>query len=358
MSARTLTNVVNEQTVALNALIYGYAGHSLVTPQHALQQIWWTEERINEKVTNDFVFSRLQPHERERLTEQVGFGDLSDDTYIEWIMERARRLFLVLVEIGEADTIFTVVDKSWDDDDMPLEMDDIEQLSLSNRRDNHANARFYHTQFTFLLRELRAGVHIDYAPNEEVPLEHVMNLPVAVNLQAWSRVHLPKKPRDIYVRRRFPLGDAEAPGAFEQDFIMDVESARMIEHEHFAPIWASYTAKGTGYTVTNFVGHHTLRSFIDHRTPTQYQKLPKPERRWLVLWLTRSPPCIRTASVTLPSVLLISSSTRKTQLLSVTLAVWRPFRRTRDLMQWTPISTVHQRLRPASNRSIRAIPYR
>ncbi|EMD85064.1 hypothetical protein COCC4DRAFT_117848, partial [Bipolaris maydis ATCC 48331] len=286
MSSRTLTNVVNDQTVALNALIYGYAGHSLVTPQHALQQIWWTEERINERVTNDFVTSRLQPQERERLTQPVGFGDLSDDTYIEWIMEKARRLFLTLVEIGEADRIFAVVDKSWDDDDLPLGMEDIEQLSLSNRRDNHANARFYHTQFTFLLRELRQGVHIDYAENEEVPIESVMTLPVAVSLQAWSRIHLPKKPKEIYMRRKFPLGNADDPEAFHQDFILDVESARMVEHEHLAPVWASYTAKGSGYIVSNFVGHHTLRTFIDHRNPAQYQKLPKPERRWLVLnWL-------------------------------------------------------------------------
>ncbi|KAF1917655.1 kinase-like domain-containing protein [Ampelomyces quisqualis] len=286
MSARTLTNVVNDQTVALNALIYGYAGHSLVTPHAALQQIWWTEERINEKVTQEFVTSRLQPQERERLTSPVGFGDLSDDTYIEWILEKARRLFLVLAEVGEADRIFAVVDKSWDDEDLPLRMDDIEQLALSNRRDNHADSRFYHTQFSFLLRELRDGVHIDYAPNEEVPLEYVQNLPAAVSLQNWSRVHLPKRPKEVYVRRRFALGNSEAPDTFEADFMMDVESARMVEHEHIAPIWASYTAKGTGFTVTNFVGQHTLRTFIDHRTPTQYQKLPKPDRRWLILnWL-------------------------------------------------------------------------
>ncbi|KAL6707306.1 hypothetical protein ACN47E_004294 [Coniothyrium glycines] len=296
MSARTLTNVVNDQTVTLNALIYGYAGHSLVTPHAALQQIWWTEERIDDKVTKDFITSRLQPQDRERLTHPVGFGDLSDDTYFEWIIEKARRLFLVLAEIGEADRIFTVVDKSWDDDDLPLEMDDIEQLSLSNRRDNHAAARFYHTQFSFLLRELRDGVHIDYAENEEVPLEHVMNLPVAVTLQNWARVHLPKKPQEIYVRRRFPLGTPEAPTAFEQEFILDIESARMVEHDHFAPVWASYTAKGAGYTVSSFVGQHTLRSFIDHRTPTQYTKLPKPERRWLLLnWLH----CLADAMATL-----------------------------------------------------------
>lgn len=286
MSARTLTNVVNDQTVALNALIYGYAGHSLVTPHAALQQVWWTEERINQKVTPEFVTSRLQPQERERLNSPVGFGDLSDDTYIEWILEKARRLFLVLAEVGEADRIFAVVDRSWDDDDLPLQMDDIEQLDLSNRRDNHANSRFYHTQFSFLLRELRDGVHIDFAPNEEVPLEYVQNLPAAVSLQNWSRVHLPKRPQDVYVRRRFALGNAEDSEAFESDFMMDVESARMVEHDHIAPVWASYTAKGTGFIVTPFVGQHTLRTFIDHRNPTQYQKLLKPDRRWLVLnWL-------------------------------------------------------------------------
>ncbi|KAH8723475.1 kinase-like domain-containing protein [Phaeosphaeriaceae sp. PMI808] len=296
MSARTLTNVVNDQTVALNALIYGYAGHSLVTPHAALQQIWWTQERINEKVTQDFVTSRLQPQERERLTCPVGFGDLSDDTYIEWILEKARRLFLVLAEIGEADRIFAVVDRSWDDDDLPLQLDDIEQLALSNRRDNHANSRFYHTQFTFLLRELQDGVHIDYAPNEEVPLEYVQNLPAAVSLQNWSRVHLPKRPMEVYVRRRFALGNAESPDAFKSDFMMDVESARMVEHDHIAPVWASYTAKGIGYIVTNFVGQHTLRTFMDHRNPTQYQKLAKPDRRWLILnWLH----CLADAIVTL-----------------------------------------------------------
>ncbi|KAF2008112.1 hypothetical protein P154DRAFT_541340 [Amniculicola lignicola CBS 123094] len=286
MSGRTLTNVVNEQTVALNALIFGYAGHSLVTPQHELQQIWWTSERINEKVTPDFITSRLRPNERQWLQRPVGFGDLTDDTYIDWILERARRLFLVLAEIGEADKIFTAIENSWDDDDLPLQMDDIERLSLSTRRSNQVNAQFYHTQFTFLLRELHEGVHIDYAPNEVLPLEYVMGLPPAVSLQHWSRVHLPKKPKEWYVRRKFPLGNAEAPDAFEHDFMMDLESAKMVEHDHIAPVWASYTAKGSGYVLTNFVGQHTLKTFIYHRNPAQYQRLPKPERRYLVLnWL-------------------------------------------------------------------------
>jgi len=296
MSSRTLTNVVNDQTVALNALIYGYAGHSLVTPQHALQQVWWTEERINEKVTIEFITSRLRPKEREWLHRPVGFGDLTDDTYIEWILEKARRLFLILAEVGEADRIFGVVDRSWDDDDLPLQMPDIEDLALANRRDEQANARFYHTQFTFLLRELREGVHIDYASNEEIPIEYVISLPPAVSLQNWSRIHLPKKQNEIYVRRKFSLGNAETIDETEDEYLMDVDSAKMVEHEHIVPVWASYTAKGYGYVLTNFVAQHTLRSFIDHRNPTQYQKLPKPSRRYLLLnWLH----CIADAVVTM-----------------------------------------------------------
>ncbi|KAF2652381.1 kinase-like protein [Lophiostoma macrostomum CBS 122681] len=286
MSGRTLTNVVNEQTVTLNALIYGYAGHSLVTPHAALQQVWWTEERINQKVTTDFITTRLRPNERQWLERPVGFGDLTDDTYIDWILERARRLFLVLAEVGEAEKIFTVVENSWDDDDLPLQMEDIEKLSLSNKRNDQVNARFYQTQFIFLLRELEEGVHIDYGSNEVLPLEYVMGLPPAVCLQHWSRVHRPKRPNEVYVRRKFPLGTVESPSEYMNDFIMDVESTKMIEHEHIAPMWASYTAKGQGYTLSNFVGQHTLRTFIDHRNPTQYQRLPKPERRYLLLgWL-------------------------------------------------------------------------
>jgi serine/threonine protein kinase len=296
MTARTLNNVVNDQTVALNALIYGYGGHSLVTPQYALQQIWWTEERIDEKVNEDYVNSRLQPKEREWLSRPVGFGDLTDDTYLEWILEKARRLFLILVEIGEADRIFAVVEKSWDDDDLPLSMDDIEQLALANRRDDQANIRFYQTQFSFLLRVLGPGLHVDYASNEQIPLEFVMGLPPAVALQPWSRVHLPKKPHEVLVRRKFPLGNAESTFAFEDDYIMDVESAQMVEHDHIAPIWASYTSKGCGYTLTNFVGQHTLKTFIDHREPPQYKRLSKPERRQLVLnWML----CLSDAVATL-----------------------------------------------------------
>ncbi|KAF2204318.1 kinase-like protein [Delitschia confertaspora ATCC 74209] len=312
MASKTLTNVVNDQTIAMNAMIYGYAGHSLVTPQHALQEIWWTDERINQKVTTDFIRTRLKPDERERLDQPIGFGDLTDDTYMDWILERARRLFLCLEEVGMSSKIFRAVENSWDDDDLPLQMEDIYKLSLSSKKSDKINDQFFQTQFTFLLRELREGVHIDYAPNEVLPLEYVMGLPPAVSLQNWPRVHLPKKQNEVYVRRKFPLGNAECPDAFESDFIMDIESSKMVEHEHIAPVWASYTVKGTGYTLTNFVGQHTLKTFIDHRNPLQYQKLPKPERRYLLLgWLH----CLADAVATMHQIGFCHSSIRPSNIL-------------------------------------------
>jgi serine/threonine protein kinase len=303
---------VNDQTVALNALIYGYAGHSLVTPHAALQQLWWTDERINEQVTTDFITSRLRPNEREWLDRPIGFGDLTDDTYMDWILERARRLFLILAEVGMASRIFRVVENSWDDEDLPLQLEDIEQLSLSTRKNDPVVGKFFQTQFTYLLRVLREGIHIEYAPNEVIPLEYVMALPPAVALQNWSRVHLPKKQHDVFVRRKFPLGDAESPDAFESDFMMDIESSKMVEHDHIAPVWASYTAKNTGYILTNFVGQHTLKTFIDHRNPTQYQKLPKPQRRHLLLnWIH----CLADAVATLHRLGFCHSSIRPSNII-------------------------------------------
>lgn len=190
MSSRTLTNVVTPNSIALNALIYGYGGHSLVTPHTPLQQVWWTEERIKERVTRDFVSSKLRAEERGTLDQPLGFGDgLTDDTYLDWILERARRLFLILAEIGVPDQIFGVIDDSWDDDDLPIPPENVSRLALSYDYNVVLNRKFYQAQFTYLLRELHQGAHIDYGPNEMVPVEFVYKLPPAASLQSWPRIH-------------------------------------------------------------------------------------------------------------------------------------------------------------------------
>ncbi|KAF2841928.1 kinase-like protein [Patellaria atrata CBS 101060] len=287
MGSRTLTNVITPNTIAMNAFIYGYAGHSLVTPHTAIQQVWWTQERIDAKVTPEFISSRLRPDERRLLHRPLGFGSgLTDDTYLDWILERAKRLFLTLVECGVPEQIFGVIDDSFDDDDLPVPLETVETLALSYENDEQLNQKFYMTQFTYLLRELREGVHIEYGPNEVIPLEMVQKLPPAVYLQKWSRVHLPRRADEIFVRRKVNIGDVETDTTSLNRFLQDIETSKLFRHEHVASVWASYTTKGTGYFLTPFVGEHTLRSYIDHRNPMQLQRVPKGDRHPLLLnWL-------------------------------------------------------------------------
>ncbi|KAF2429394.1 kinase-like protein, partial [Tothia fuscella] len=288
MSSRTITSVVTADTIALNAAIFGYAGHSIVTPHQAIQQIWWSDERIEAKVNREFIVSKLRPNEREQLNKPIAFGrDLTDDTYLDWILRKAQRLYLILVECGVSDQIFGVVEDSWDDGDLPISLAEVDRLALSYRPDDTLNKKFYNTQFKFLLRPISKHCHIDYAPNEVIPVEFVHRLAPAAAIQSWSRLHLPSKPDDVFVRRRLQLGEKEEiDPALRAQFLADIEAARRAEHDHVAPVWASWTSKGFGYWMTPFVGEHTLKSFIEFRTTTSLQKLSKPQRHALLLdWM-------------------------------------------------------------------------
>jgi serine/threonine protein kinase len=273
--------------VALNAYIYGYGGHSLVTPHAALKQLWWTDDRIDAKVTRAFVVSKLRGEERGFLDRPLAFGEgLTDDTYMEWILERAKRLFLILTEIGVPDQIFGCIDDSWDDDDLPVPLENVQSLELAYEEDEVLNKKFYDMQFVYLLRELQRGAHIDYGPKEHIPMEYVNTLPPAVSLQAWDRVHFPEQPDEIFVRRKFPLNDKETGLKHHKAFLKDVRKAQSFRHEHVASAWASYTSENSGYVLSDFVSEHTLRTFIDHRTPMQFVRVPTHERPTILLeWM-------------------------------------------------------------------------
>jgi hypothetical protein len=288
MSSRTITSVITADTIALNAAVFGYAGHSLVTPHQAIQQVWWTDERIEAKVTREFIISKLRPNEREQLNRPVYFGkSLTDDTYLDWILRKARRLYLILCECGVSDQIFGVVEDSWDDDDLPISLGEISSLALSYKNDGELNNKFYTNQFKFLLRPLYKYGHIDYASNEVIPVEYIHRLPPAAALQAWSRLHLPKRPDEVYMRRKLSLGEKdEIDPIQEAQFLTDMDIARSLEHPHIAPVWGSWTSKDSGFWITTFVAEHNLKSFIDFRLAASVQKLTKAQRHAIILdWL-------------------------------------------------------------------------
>ncbi|KAK3699285.1 hypothetical protein LTR37_016528 [Vermiconidia calcicola] len=275
MGTRSIAQVPpTPATIALNAYIFGYGGHSLVTPHAALKRLWWTDERIKAKVTRPFVVSKLRGEDRGFLNRPLAFGEgLTDDTYMDWILDRAKRLFLVLAEVGVPDQIFGCIDDSWDDDDLPISLDNVRNLDLAIENDEVLNKKFYVTQFLFLLRELRQGSHVDYGPKEHIPMEYVNSLPPAVTLQVWDRVHFPERPEDIYMRRKFALTDKDTSHDLRKSFLRDVRKAQTLAHEHIASVWASYTTGDAGYVLSDFIGEHTLATFIEHRNPAQFQRV-------------------------------------------------------------------------------------
>ncbi|EDO03253.1 hypothetical protein SS1G_05733 [Sclerotinia sclerotiorum 1980 UF-70] len=180
MEYRRSSMVMNrKQQASTNPQIYAsFAGAGVPRTSNGILDdmptMWWDEERIHATVTRQFVSSKLHPDEQERLDEPLGFGDgLTDDTYMEWIEEKAKKIFLILVELGVPDQIFGVIDDSWGDDDLPIPMDQVERLQLTYDRNEKLEKKFFQRQFNYLLRYVAKGEHIYYDDVEVVPLEPV-----------------------------------------------------------------------------------------------------------------------------------------------------------------------------------------
>ncbi|KAH0538887.1 hypothetical protein FGG08_004543 [Glutinoglossum americanum] len=246
--------------------------------------VWWVEQRIEATVTRDFVFANLQEEEQKFLDEPLVFGGgLTDDTYIEWILKKAKRIFLILKELGVTDRIRLIADDSWDDSDLPLPLEAIKRLQLTYSRDGALEKRFYKMQFKFLLQEIKEGEHIVFGTDEFIPIEPVNKRSGFTFDYTAEKVHLPGRPGEIYKRRRIVLSGApdKAP---EEDFIAKIQVMKSAVHPHIAP-WASYTYRGYGYILLKSVSDVSLKDFIRF-TPQQFKILRERERQLTLLtWL-------------------------------------------------------------------------
>ncbi|KAH0542783.1 hypothetical protein FGG08_002831 [Glutinoglossum americanum] len=243
----------------------------------------WDDQQVESTVTREFIIANLQQAERKLLDKPVAFGDLSDDTYIEWILEKAKRIFLILKELGVTDRIRYVVDDSWDDDDLPLPLEAIARLDLTSTRDEALEKRFYKTQFRYLLRMMKEGEHTDYDADEVVPVEPVNKRPGFAFDHTSEKVHLPRRD-EVYLRRRVVLGET-AGKVSEEDFICEVQKMKSIVHQHIISLGSSYTYRGCGYVLLSPASDTSLKSFIQV-VPQQFKVLAKPQRRQtLMTWL-------------------------------------------------------------------------
>ncbi|KAJ3569158.1 hypothetical protein NPX13_g6173 [Xylaria arbuscula] len=187
--------------------------------------MWWDTPRIEATVTRQFVCSHLIPEEVDRLDRPLGFGDgLTDGTYWEWI-EKAKRIFLILADLGIPDQIFGIIDDSWDDDDLPIALDQVARLSLTPGRDDRLAKKFYARQFHYLVRYIDKGEHVIYQDDDLVPVV-VDKRPGLATTTTVDRVELPNRAGEGFLRRRFSIGTN--PGNVPMDnLLIEINSIKI-----------------------------------------------------------------------------------------------------------------------------------
>ena len=171
--------------MAFNLGVYPYALDPVSSV--SLYMYWWTNERIERTVTEKYVLSKLQPKDQINIKTHLAFGEsLTDDSYLEWILHRSKRIFLALVDLGIQEQIFSVVDCFTEDEDLPLSREEIRQLPISSKHDAELREEFYRIQFKYLVRYVTPGTHVDYEPAEVVPINVVPTRAQAPCLQNWT----------------------------------------------------------------------------------------------------------------------------------------------------------------------------
>ena len=235
---------------------------------------WWSEQRIETTVTREYIISKLPSN---ALYRHLAFGDgLTNDTYLDWILTRGKRLFLILVEVGIPDYIFEAVDRSLDDSDLPLSEEAIWDLDLSHGRTNSLDKLFNRYQFRYLVQQLYEGSHVDYEGEEIVPVRSVGKRPGILPSLSIDRVQTGDA---TFIRRRVLL---EGDGVDKIHFILHLKTLQRLKHPHLVSVFATYTQGGYGHVLFTPSLDVTLRSFLDE-PPKSFKSLPKAERRRILL---------------------------------------------------------------------------
>ena len=244
----------------------------------------WTDERISETLSPHFVRQQLQPAEQALLDTSPPFGDgLTDDTYFDWILSKAKRLFLVLADIGIPEQIFGLVDESYDDGDLPFSLENVRDLRLSCAGDEALDRKFYKTQFKYMFKDISEGEHVRYVEHERVPVEHV-GLKITIGAQTsedTSKVRLSNDRDKFLSRRRISIGqDAGKPS--ELEILSEIAAVRRFAHQHVVSCFASYLQGFEVSVLFTPAAECNLKSFVSD-APKQFEALPKIERRQLLI---------------------------------------------------------------------------
>ncbi|KAJ5760497.1 hypothetical protein N7520_007653 [Penicillium odoratum] len=257
---------------------------------HEPTSLWWPEERIKSTLDTKYIVNQLQPPNVPRLFDLPKWGEgLTSETYMEYILLKAGRLFLILNEIGIPDRIFALVDESCDDDDLPIAEQNVDRLGLSpDGNDPSLDTKFFHTQWRFSVRGIGEGEHVSYTGNEGVPVEVLRTNGIHNELQgrddSVDKVVLAGSVCRVFMRTQVQVGGA--PHFFSADEVLaEIRALRKLAHEHVMSIYASYFVDDSvSVLFTGAETDRTLHSFLTDEPPA-FKRLPKEQRRQtLITW--------------------------------------------------------------------------
>lgn len=243
---------------------------------------WWDAARIEQTVTLQFVTSQLQSSNIESLSKAPGFGSgLTDESYWQWIESKAKRIFLILVEIGIPDQIFGVVDHSWDDDDLPVSLSDVERVTA--RKDHRLNWQFWDRQFHYIVRPIEEGAHMVYEDDEVVPIDVVERRHSSTFNQTHhsEKITLPDRPGQLFCRRRLPTSNA-SQGLLPEDVLKEMRYTRDFRNAHIISYFASYTHLDSTFVLLTSPSEYNLKTVLSNM-PASLKALSKHERHIQVM---------------------------------------------------------------------------
>ncbi|KAK3304430.1 kinase-like domain-containing protein [Chaetomium strumarium] len=244
---------------------------------------WLDSDTIDRVVTREFVCNRLVSREIKQLDRPLSFGDnLTDGTYWNWIEEKAKKIFLILTDLGLPDQIFGLIDQSWEDDDLPIPLEQVRRLALTSVRNEKVERKFYHRQFYYLSRPLQRWSHIDYENDELIPLDVAGKKQPTTEGYHMDKVTLPNERGTVFGRARIPLGRGHLS---RDEFLHKVDSVKHVGHEHLLSFWASYTHQQHGYVLFTPATEFSLKSLLAS-IPRCLKRLDKHARRETVMeWI-------------------------------------------------------------------------
>ncbi|MCJ1385541.1 hypothetical protein MMC17_008664 [Xylographa soralifera] len=242
---------------------------------------WWTNDKVGAVVNGEYILEKLGLKHHAKLHMPIAFGQgLTNDTYLDWIISYCKRLFLILDDIGCPENIFKIIDKSLDDSDLPIVEGEVCELDLNPGKSTALDKKFFRRQFHFIIQELGPGKHVDYGPDDIIPVKPTKKSRGFLSSDDVDKVCIADS---TYLRRRMDLSGES--GVDKVHFVMHFKTLQRLQHPHLLSVWATYTQGNYAYVLLGPTSDTTLKSFLED-PPKHFKGLSKPEKRnILIRWV-------------------------------------------------------------------------